>query len=166
MAAMHEQTFECGGQFLSIEGWQAKGFDAEAIKTNTEANDKDWHPALGKTVYRVRLISKGERAEEAPLPVGTLVRCLFGCAEGRTMSYFAEGRIGRVISTDGHGNYVIELPATCPYSQTGHAPLKRNPLAMLEQNEELRQDERHPQSSAGRLQHGAGARAEMEHGSS
>jgi hypothetical protein len=158
MAAMHEQTFECGGQFLSIEEWQAKGFDAEAIKTNTEANDKDWHPALGKTVYRVRLISKGERAEEAPLPVGTLVRCLFGCAEGR---------IGRVISTDGHGNYVIELAdVTWPFLQTGHAPLKRNQLAMLEQNEELRQDERHPQSSAGRLQHGAGARAEMEHGSS
>ena len=147
MAAMHEQTFECRGQFLSIEEWQAKGFDAEAIKTNTEANDKDWHPALGKTVYRVRLISKGERAEEAPLPVGTLVRCLFGCAEGR---------IGRVISTDGHGNYVIE-PADLlwPFLQTGHASLTRNQLAMLEQNEELR------------LQHGAGARAaEMEHGSS
>ena len=40
MAAMHEQTFECGGQFLSLEAWQANGFDAEAIITNTEANDK------------------------------------------------------------------------------------------------------------------------------
>ena len=68
MAAMHEQTFECGGQFLSLKAWQAHGFDAEAIITNTEANDKDWHPALGETVYRVRLISKGERAEENPLP--------------------------------------------------------------------------------------------------
>ena len=122
MAAMHEQTFECGGQFLSLEAWQANGFDAEAIITNTEANDKDWHPALGETVYRVRLISKGERAEDNSLPVGTLVRCLFGCAEGR---------IGRVISTDGHGNYVIELPATWPFSQTGHAPLKRDQLSML-----------------------------------
>ena len=166
MAAMHEQTFECGGQFLSIEEWQAKGFDAEAIKTNTEANDKDWHPALGKTVYRVRLISKGERAEEAPLPVGTLVRCLFGCAEGRTMSYFAEGRIGRVISTDGHGNYVIELAdVTWPFLHTGHVPLKRNQLAMLDQNENLSQ-ELLEQNEELRLQHGAGARAEMEHGSS
>ena len=79
-------------------------------------------PALGETVYRVRLISKGERADENPLPVGTLVRCLFGCAEGR---------IGRVISTDGHGNYVIELPATWPFSQTGHAPLKRDQFRRL-----------------------------------
>ena len=122
MAAMHEQTFECGGQFLSLKAWQAHRFDAEAIITNTEANDKDWHPALGETVYRVRLISKGERAEENPLPVGALVRCLFGCAEGR---------IGRVISSGGHGNYVIELPATWPFSQTGHAPLKRDQLANL-----------------------------------
>ena len=166
MAAMHEQTFECRGQFLSIEEWQAKGFDAEAIKTNTEANDKDWHPALGKTVYRVRLISKGERAEEAPLPVGTLVRCLFGCAEGRTMSYFAEGRIGRVISTDGHGNYVIELAdVTWPFLHTGHVPFKRNQLAMLDQNENLSQ-ELMEQNEELTLQHGAGARAEMEHGSS
>ena len=54
-------TFECGGQFLPLGVWRTKGYDAEAIETKTEAKDKDWHPVLGET-YRVRLISKGERA--------------------------------------------------------------------------------------------------------
>ena len=66
MAAMHEQTFECGGQFLSLEAWQANGFDAEAIITNTEANDKDQHPALGETVYRVRQSPRASAPKKIP----------------------------------------------------------------------------------------------------
>ena len=56
------KKFHDGGEFLPLSVWAARGFDTEAIETNSAAADISMHPVMAQ-VFRVAIISTGIAVE-------------------------------------------------------------------------------------------------------
>jgi hypothetical protein len=56
----HEEYYQDGGEFLPLSVWASRGFNTEAISTQSGPSDIKEHSVLGCT-YRVRIISSGNR---------------------------------------------------------------------------------------------------------
>jgi len=62
----HSVYYDCGGSFLPLSVWQAKGYDTAAIEQKSAREDKGMHPVLG-TTYRVRILKTGSRGSESKI---------------------------------------------------------------------------------------------------
>ena len=65
-----------GGEFLPLDVWANRGFDAARIRDNSATADKMIHPVLGD-VYRVATLSSGSKGEQGDMTshvVGTRSR--------------------------------------------------------------------------------------------
>jgi hypothetical protein len=58
-----EHVAEVCGKFLPLSVWERKGYDAEFIRTHTNAADIEWSPQVGNT-YRVRVKTTIDRSIE------------------------------------------------------------------------------------------------------
>ena len=54
-----EKYYREGGEFLPLSVWEKKGFNAVAIKENSDPSDKMVHNVLGE-VHRVAILSTGK----------------------------------------------------------------------------------------------------------
>jgi hypothetical protein len=70
-----KEYYKEGGEYLPLSVWAARGFDAVAIESRSRDSDVMEDPVLG-TVYRVRILQKGNSGCRTTLTTRTLKRKL------------------------------------------------------------------------------------------